>query len=123
MLPFHGEPVVRCCVDYAVTIDAGNGVSIRIEQPFVFTNADGVEHLIVPEGNPVKTAPVLAVTRTSVVDAYAFSDGRLELIFGDGSKIGVPADEGYEPWELVGPGGLRVVSVPGGEVAVWRPMD
>jgi hypothetical protein len=71
-LPVDGEDVLRCCVDYAVTIDLGNHVSIHIEQPFVFARADGTEHLIVPEDDPAKVAPVLAITRLSVLNGFGF---------------------------------------------------
>jgi hypothetical protein len=34
----------------------------------------------------------------------------------------VPTAEDLEPWELVGPDGLRVVSVLGGDLAIWRAL-
>ncbi len=37
--------------------------------------------------------------------------------------VKVPVGQDYEPWELVGPGGVRVVSLPGGDLAVWRAED
>jgi hypothetical protein len=120
-LPIAGEPVTWCCVDYAFSFGTQNKISIRIEQPFVYTSVDGVEHLIVPEADPVQVAPVLAIARLSINDGFAYADGRLELTFNDGSVIGVPATQDYEPWELTGPGGLKMVSVPGGELSVWRP--
>jgi hypothetical protein len=120
-LPVGGVRVAECCVDFAVSIRLSNEVSVRIEQPFVYTTAEGVDHLIVPEGDPVRLAPVLTVARLAVGQGAAFKDGHLELRFDDGSLLSVPATEDLEPWEIVGPDGLRVVSVPGGELAVWRP--
>jgi Family of unknown function (DUF6188) len=35
----------------------------------------------------------------------------------------VPAAEDFEAWELVGPDGLRTVSLPGGDLAVWQPDE
>lgn len=123
LLPLAGERIIWCCIDYAVSIGAQSGISVRIEQPFVYAGADGVEHLIVPEGDPVRVAPVLAVARLSVRDGFAYDDGHLDLSFSDGSTIGVPGAQDYEPWELAGPNGLKVVSVPGGELSVWRPAS
>jgi len=120
LLPLQDELVIWCCIDYAVSFGVQNQVTIRIEQPFVYTGIDGLEHLIVPEADPVKVAPVLAITRLSVRAAYAYDDGHLEVTFSDGSTIGVPSAQDYEPWELTGPGGLKMVSVPGGELSVWR---
>jgi Family of unknown function (DUF6188) len=120
-LPFQEEKVIWCCIDYAVSFGTQNQVAVRIEQPFVYTGADRVEHLIVPEADPVLIAPVLAITRLSVREGFAYDDGHLEVTFSDGSEIGVPSAQDYEPWELTGPSGLKMVSVPGGELSVWRP--
>lgn len=113
--------VTQCCFDYAVTVTAGNGLQIRIEQPFVFRTPDGREQLLVPAGDPVRLAPILAVSRLTMSECVAFKDGHLEIRFTDASLISVPATEDLEPWELSGPDGLKVVSVPGGELAVWKP--
>jgi hypothetical protein len=32
-----------------------------------------------------------------------------------------PIGEDYESWNIVGPAGLRIVSLPGGELAIWSP--
>lgn len=122
VLPVADQPVVTCCIDYALTFRFGNDVTLRIEQPFVYRTAEGVEHLIVPEGDPVRLAPALAVCRQVARQGFAFKDGHLELDFADGSWVGVPTAEDLEPWELVGPDGLRVVSVPGGDLAIWRTL-
>jgi len=114
LLPFADERVICCCVDYAVSFGTQGQISVRIEQPFVYKNANGVEHLIIPEEDPVRITPVLAIARLSVRDGFAYDDGHLGLAFSDGSTIGVPGTQDYEPWELTGPNGLKVVSVPGG---------
>lgn len=121
LLPLAGEPVIWCCLDYAVSFGTRNHVSVRIEQPFVYTRADGAEHLIVPEADPVLVAPVLAIARLSVHEGFGYADGHLELTFSDSSTIGVPGTQDYEPWELTGPDGLKLVSVPGEKLAIWRP--
>lgn len=123
LLPLAGEPVTWCCVDYAVSFGTRNRVSVRIEQPFVYTRVDGVEHLIVPEADPVLIAPVLAIARLSVHESFGYADGHLELTFSDGSTIGVPGTQDYEPWELTGPNGLKLVSVPGEKLAIWHPKS
>jgi hypothetical protein len=119
-LPVEGVSVVACCIDYAMTLRLGNDVSIRIEQPFIYRTPEGVEYLVIPEDDPARMAPALVLCRLAVRRGYAFKDGRLELTFVNGSTVSVPATEDHEPWELVGPGGLRIVSIPGGDLAVWR---
>jgi hypothetical protein len=49
----------------------------------------------------------------------AFKDGRLHLAFDGGWSIEVPPGTDYEPWTLNGPDGLLLVSVPGGDLAIW----
>jgi len=119
-LPIVDELVVACCVDYGVTLHFSNGVIIRIGQPFIYRTTKGLEHLIVPEGDPVRVAPVLAICRQAVQQGFAFKEGRLELHFADNSVLSVSSSEDLEPWELTGPDGLRLVSIPGGDLAVWR---
>lgn len=123
LLPLEDEQVTWCCVDYAVSFGTQNQISVRIEQPFSYNSADRVEHRIVPEDDPVLVAPVLAIARLSVREGFAYTDGHLELTFSDGSTIDVPSGQDYEAWQLTGPAGLKMVSVPGGELSVWRPTS
>jgi Family of unknown function (DUF6188) len=123
-LPLARCTVGQCCVDWAVTLrmDAPEGAFVvRIEQPFVFVPATGGEVLLDPEKDPAGLGPVLACTRAAVEQAAAFNDGSLVMSFTDGSSIRVPGSSEYEAWELAGPAGLRVVSVPGGDLAIWQP--
>lgn len=123
VLPVAGQSVAQLCVDYAVTLRLANDVSVRIEQPFVIANLNGEERLIVPDGDPGRLAPVLTLARSTVTEGLAFDDGHLELAFHGGARVSVPSTEDYEPWEVVGPEGMRIVSVPGGELSVWRPIS
>jgi hypothetical protein len=116
-----GATVDQCCFDYAVVLRmsvAAGTWELRIETPLVLTDGDGVEHLILPE-EAVRLDAVLQVLRLEVAEATAYKDGALALRFGDGVRIAVAPDEGYEAWGLVGPGGSRLVSLPGGGVAIW----
>ena len=120
VLPVAGQTVAQLCVDYAVTLRQ-NDVVVRIEQPFVIATPTGEERLVVPEGDLDRLAPVLNLGRSTVTEGAAFDDGHLEMSFADGTRVSVPSTEDYEPWEIVGPEGLRIVSVPGGELSIWHP--
>ena len=122
-LPLSGRKVERLCLDFAVTLMFGGGFELRIEQPFVLEAADGADVLLVPQGDAERLAPVMGLVHREVTRADAFKRGHLEIVFFDGSKLGVPGDEGFEAWDFVGPDGLRIVSLPGGDLAVWRPAD
>lgn len=120
-LPLEALGVYRCIVDYAFTIDLAHDYVIRLECPFVYTSAQGEEFHIDPGGDPVLTAPVLAVTRQQARGGRAHVDGRLELFFDDDSNLRIPPSEDYEAWTVSGPDGWLLVCTPGGEVAVFRP--
>jgi hypothetical protein len=99
----------------------GEFFEVRIEQPFIFMSGRGGEVLLDPENDPGGLGPVLTCTRTAVEEAVAFDDGSLTLSFMDGGSLQVPGSPEYEAWGIVGSAGLRVVSVPGGELAIWQP--
>jgi Family of unknown function (DUF6188) len=118
------EAQVLCAIfDWAVTLTVGSpqveAFDLRIEQPCILVGPDGKEVLLVPDGDPVRLAPVLGLLRRSVMRIDAFKDGHLEIEFEGGYLLSVPAAEDYEPWEISGPDGTRLVSVPGGNVSVW----
>jgi hypothetical protein len=126
VLPLARAAVVQIRVDYALTLLCkrdDDAYEIRIEEAFEFTAADGVKATLDPEGDPAGLGPALACTRTTVVAANAFADGRLEMVFADGSTLAVPAATKYESWNLVGPGGFRIVSGPGDKLTVWSGDD
>jgi len=93
---------------------------LRIEQPFWVTEPDGTEHLVVPEEAAHLDIVLAAVLRATVEGASAFKDGHLELRLDGGTVLRVPPDEGFEAWTVTGPGGIRLVSLPGGELAIWE---
>ncbi|HKY66858.1 MAG TPA: DUF6188 family protein [Acidimicrobiales bacterium] len=122
-VPVEGALVDRVCVDFAVTLQL-RGESgewqVQIESPFVMTSSEGDERLVVPELG-AKLAVVLDVLRVEVSEARARKDGSLHVAFADGTHVDVAPDEGYEAWNVTGPGGARIVALPGGELAVWSP--
>lgn len=124
VVPMAGRTVTQCRLDYAFSLvvadEPAGSFEVRIEQPFTVAS-DGGELTIDPEGDPVQMAPALRVLRQDVEQAIAFKDGRLELTFGDGAVLRAPIGEDYESWNIVGPAGLRIVSLPGGELAIWSP--
>lgn len=121
ILPIMGQEVRQLCFDFAATLNLENDVSVRIEQPFVITSRNAAESLIIPGGEINQLAPMLGLMRSVITQGLAFEDGHLELTFADGTSVLVPSTEDYEPWEIVGPQGLRIVSVPGGSLSIWQP--
>lgn len=121
-LPLAGCPVISLCVDFALTLNVDHpagAVAVRIEEPFVFVAPSGTEVRLSPEEDPAGLGPVLTCSRTQVHDLIAYTDGGLEVSFSDGATIRVPSSEEFEAWQLAGPDGLKIVSVPGGELTIW----
>lgn len=118
LLSIQNAVVDQCCFDFAVTFRCSDGPwELRIEQPFEITERNGVARHVDPErGDQLDAA--LTVLWAPFESASAFKDGRLELRIG-GSWIAVPPSDNFEAWTVAGPEGLRVVSMPGGEVAIW----
>jgi Family of unknown function (DUF6188) len=118
--------VHRIAFDWAVVLSIGPPpgptFDIRIEQPCILLMPDGSETLLIPDGDPVRLAPLLALVRRSAIRVDAFRDGHLELQLADGYLLSVPAAEDYEPWEISGSDGSRLISTPGGGVTTWEGM-
>lgn len=120
VLPVRGEPVTRLALEAAaVVLLLANGVEVRIEGVLALRRPDGSTVELDP-GTDADLAPLLALRRATVVAGSALDDGRLELVVAGGGLLVVAADPAHEAWQLVGPGGVRLVSVPGGSLAVWE---
>ena len=124
LVPLGGLAVTQCRVDHAFTLvvtdEPKQVFEVRIEQPF-FIESRGVESAIDLEAESACLGPALSVLHQVVERASAFKDGRLGLAFANGTLLRVPFSVEFEAWEIVGPDGLRIVSLPGGELALWRP--
>jgi hypothetical protein len=97
-------------------------VQITIEQDFRLRYL-GRDRKLSPEGDLEELGAAAVLYRKVVHRVLAYQDGRLEVRFRDGTHIWVPSHSEYEPWQVEGPAGLLVVSVPGGELAIWAPKE
>lgn len=121
MLPVVDQQVTRCILDYAeVGLLLANGINVNIGQVFVYVYSDGAEVELDPEGEGILLAPILRLRRMIVKSGMAFKNGRLQVHFKDDSHIEVPASQQFEAWNITGPGGLLIVSIPGGNLAIWK---
>jgi hypothetical protein len=81
------------------------------------------EYTLSPEKDRPKAFQPLALLVGQKAAASSANDttGELTIKLANGASIHVEPDEGFEAWAVAGPNGMLVVSVPGGELAVWRP--
>ena len=120
-LALEGPAVVRCCFDFAVALSMSTPSTtweLRIEQPFLAVAPGGTELFVIPE-EAAHVEVVLRLLRATAVEVSAFKEGSFEARFSDGTILQVPPSEGFEAWTLSGPDGIRLVSLPGGDLAVW----
>lgn len=124
LLPIDGYVVTQCRLDYTFTMVATEGAAsvceLQIEQPFT-VGAGSLVTPVNPEGDPTQMAPALRILRAEIAQACAYKDGCLSVAFVDGTNLRVPPCESAESWNVVGPAGLRIVSLPGGDLALWPP--
>jgi hypothetical protein len=114
--------VSRVAIDWAVslTVEADSAkFEIRIESEFHLTTPEGQSITLNPEGNPFGLAPILGLVRHDVTRVDAFKDGRLEVGFANEALLSVAESDDFEPWAISGQDRMRIVSVPGSEVAMW----
>jgi hypothetical protein len=119
-LGFRGRGLTAVDIGYTVLFSFDGGHEIRVESEFTLYDATG-EHRITPD--PAADAAGLhALVGTTVLTATAEDNGRLRLDFFTGEAIRVEPDENYEAWTYAGPNGAKVISQPGGELAVWSAV-
>ena len=100
-----GDAQLHFTGDFTVTLEGPIEVAAAPDGPVVPYALDGVALLL-----PLLNADV---TRVGVSD-----DGALSLRFG-GTTLRCGADLDFEAWNYTGPGSTRVVSMPGGGLAIW----
>lgn len=122
VVPLEGKTVTRCLVDHAFGLELWERegtTTIRIEGGFVFQEP-GREYQLSP-AQPTALGPALSTIGKTIASAKVCKDGCLEVHFADGGTLSVKPDVAYEAWEIVGPGGLRMVCTPGGSLSIWQP--
>ena len=117
-LPVAGLTVDQVCLGYQVDLHFAEAL-IQIGQPFRLSGDSeaGVE----PE-SPDTLGPAIVMLRRVVSSATAAHDGSLVIAFEGGLHLVAPPSPDYEAWNAVGSSRgshWRIVTMPGGELAVW----
>jgi hypothetical protein len=115
-----GEQVVSVHFQGSLRVDIGidPGYLLKIEGQFVFSRGGESHHL---RGTPYdpRMEELRALTGHRIATAQAYADGRLEISMDDGDSIACGPDGKYEPWQVSGPEGFVVVSMPSGALEIW----
>jgi uncharacterized protein DUF6188 len=122
-IPLAGRTVSRFLIDNVLSIEF-----IDPERPYIMVTLEHEFHLEVNRLSYVLTpkvpsdlGPIFLLRHNTVKDALAFKDGTLKVEFLNGDKFAISAHPDYEAWGIAGDQGLRLICLPGGELAVWKP--
>lgn len=116
--PIAGRDLIQFCVGAGARLDlhGSPNYEITLESPLSIAAAN------IERAEPT-SVEVLAVLRTllmSPIRSVEQRDGQLSVLF-ESLTITVPPDDRYEAWQIRSDDGLLIVSVPGGDLAVWLP--
>ena len=121
-LPLEGRQITQLRFDFAFGMEISDECgqfSIRINTAFTLTSPMGSTDY---DPEQIHTCgQALRLFNARVTSAKAYNSGRLEITLSDGMFLRVDSNPQFEAWEAVGSDGMRVVSVPGGELAIWQP--
>lgn len=118
-LGLHGQSIVSEDFGYTVSLTLSGGYEIRIETPFSLHDSDG-DHQISPGADPdVNSRRLESLTGQTITTSVAEDSGALRVDFTHGARLRIEPDSGFEAWTVAGPNGMKVVCLPGGELAVW----
>ena len=120
-LGFAGQAVLGTDFGYTVAVQFGGGYEVRVEVPFTLW-VDGLDREIEP-GRDADAAAVAQLSGQVVSLARADDSGGLRIEFVGGARLLALPDSSFEAWTVAGPGGLKVVCAPGGELSVWSPQQ
>lgn len=126
ILPLDGALLQGIRSDQAVVLDvsnAGQRFEIRIEQQFQLRDPSGTVSWVEAQGDSTALDEAIEPFRTHILGGIAHKDGALELRLSEGVEIWVAPDPDYEAWTVAGDSGLKIVALPGGELAVWREEE
>ncbi|WP_327234145.1 DUF6188 family protein [Streptomyces sp. NBC_01317] len=118
-LNLRGQAVTRVCFDAALTVLTSGDCELRVETEAIL-QVSAEDHVSFdPETPEAATSHLVRLIRDVIAEAEAGRAGELVIEFESGTKLTVLPDEEYEAWGIVGPNGMRVTCMPGGEIAMW----
>lgn len=121
----QGMSVTQCRFDFALSlVFAGDAIEghVVISSSFRMNSRGASPITLVPAGDPSAMAPALTLAHRPIHRMTALKTGELRIELED-VEVDVPASGEYEAWNLWLSDQFRLVSLPGGELAVWKADD
>jgi hypothetical protein len=120
-LGFRGQKLLFVKVDYSVILEFSDKYFVTLECPFSLRTPEGTRQLS-PETDPDENfAPIRELIGVDVTRSSADDSGILEITFANDVTIHSEPDGSYEAWNVAGPRGMKVVSMPSGGLTTWSP--
>jgi hypothetical protein len=120
LLPQNTARVIRVSVSNVLEIQVssiGDILSVILTE-FNFSSAGNIYNISVEA--PKSVCPILKFIGMNIKQLEASKSGQLDIFFTDSSRIIVPFSSQFEAWEIYTSKGFRMISLPGGKLAVWR---
>ncbi|MGU3435104.1 DUF6188 family protein [Actinomycetes bacterium M1A6_2h] len=120
LLPIAGQSIAFKSLGFVFELSIAGGFLLQIENhvqieagesSFSFTPAPDVEQ-----------AHEIARVMSGTIESSSAQSGILSVTLISGTELIVHPDADFEAWNITGPGGFRVVCMPGGEMATWSPQ-
>lgn len=116
-LGLDGQTITHHVSDYAMSVTTDAGFALCVENDYTFSTS--TESWNVSPDSPADSERVPSLTNRTISSATTDQSGILQVSFTDGHDLTVAPDAAYEAWSLAGPGGRKVVCLPGGDLATW----
>ena len=106
-------------LEYTLVLQLSEVYFISISSPFT-VELDGKSTRLSPEEDSDHSfEPIREMVGRAIAEAGVHPAGALDVTFEGGARLQVEPDPHYEAWNVSGPNGALVVSMPGGELAMW----
>ena len=113
-----GQAVATVQCDAALTVTTDDGWFLTVENDYEFAHRDG-RLLRTVDGDEEVIVAELERAVGSQILAFNYQEGGEMSLEVPAGTVHVSASPDFESWNLVGPEKQRIVSMPGGQLAVW----
>ncbi|MFW0793283.1 DUF6188 family protein [Gordonia sp. CPCC 205515] len=120
ILPLAGELVTPKLEDFIFVAETSSGYELQVETELNLHRATGTDITIGVAGDEDHDIELGSFFAGTVQTAEVSGSGMLLVTMESGNRLSVEPDPDFESWTLTGPGGYRVVCMPGGELATWE---
>jgi hypothetical protein len=117
-LGLQGQRVVHETAGYGITLLTDAGYEICIESDLSMRTPEGDFDYSIG-ASILHPEEIHSLLHQTVTSSEADGSGALILSFDDGATLKVEPNDDYEAWTLAGPHGVKLVCMPGGELARW----